>query len=225
MPAVPFTLRIPLLNLSFFQSEKFITIDGIKQIDLLAQDLPGNIDLSVTERFVYIDDTYEGRPDLLSLAVYGDSSYADLICHFNGISNPFAVEKGMVIFIPSSNYAKSFQTLAKQISAPDNKSKNELNKKLSSTDKRRLLDQVETGEIKTPNMPLANSTPTVTQNGTIELGTNVTTKKCKDNLSSTQLLSERIRQAVKDKFSAAAGSSLLTTPLSGSQDSLSTTKF
>lgn len=221
MPSIPTLLRLPLLNLSFFQSERTVVIDGQRQTDLLHNDLPESIDLSNTDRQVYVDDIYEGRPDLLSISAYGDASYADIILHYNGISNPFAVQKGMVLAIPSQNYARSFQALAKQTTPQVNKSKEELNKKLPSQDKRRLLEQVEIGEIKSPNMPLENTTPTVTQNGQIELGTNVSTKKCKDNLTSTQLLSERIRSAVKDKFAGVGPVSVATVSLA-SLDSPST---
>lgn len=58
------------------------------------------------ENAIYIDDIiiineyYIARPDLVSLAVYGNDKYADYICKYNGISNPFELNENMVIFIP-----------------------------------------------------------------------------------------------------------------------------
>lgn len=47
-----------------------------------------------------INEHYVARPDLVSLAVYGDDRYADVLCKFNGLANPFELNENMVIFIP-----------------------------------------------------------------------------------------------------------------------------
>jgi len=41
-----------------------------------------------------------GRPDLVSQAAYGISSYWDLILKFNGISNPFSLCEDDILLIP-----------------------------------------------------------------------------------------------------------------------------
>jgi len=51
-------------------------------------------------RPVLIDENYVARPDLVALAVYGDDKYGDVICKINGISNPFELNKGMVLYLP-----------------------------------------------------------------------------------------------------------------------------
>lgn len=43
----------------------------------------------------------EMRPDLVSLAYYGTENYADIICKYNGISNPFSLAKDDIIKIPN----------------------------------------------------------------------------------------------------------------------------
>jgi len=58
-----------------------------------------NINLNNT-RAIFVDENYIARPDLISLAVYGDDKYADVICKINGISNPFELNKGMIIYVP-----------------------------------------------------------------------------------------------------------------------------
>ena len=50
--------------------------------------------LEVTEKYI-------ARPDLISKDIYGDTIYSDLLCKLNGISNPFELNKGMLLIIPS----------------------------------------------------------------------------------------------------------------------------
>lgn len=57
--------------------------------------------LEVTERYI-------ARPDLLSKDIYGDSIYSDLLCKLNGISNPFELNKGMILVIPSPDCIMDF---------------------------------------------------------------------------------------------------------------------
>lgn len=54
--------------------------------------------------FVITEEYYIARPDLISLAVYGDDKYGDVICKANGISNPFELNKGMILYIPDIDY-------------------------------------------------------------------------------------------------------------------------
>lgn len=58
---------------------------------------------------LYVTDKYIARPDLLSQDVYGDNGYADLLCKLNGISNPFELNEGMVLIIPSPDCIHDFR--------------------------------------------------------------------------------------------------------------------
>lgn len=67
---------------------------------------------------VTVTKDYVARPDLVSLAVYGNDMYADIICKVNGISNPFELNAGMILVIPDfasiiqlCKSAKSLETL------------------------------------------------------------------------------------------------------------------
>ena len=51
-------------------------------------------------RTVQITEEYAMRPDLISYYAYGVDSYADIILKANGISNPFSIQEGDLIFIP-----------------------------------------------------------------------------------------------------------------------------
>lgn len=52
-------------------------------------------------RRVVVSKYYVARPDLISLAIYKDDQYADLICKINGISNPFEINENMILLLPS----------------------------------------------------------------------------------------------------------------------------
>lgn len=51
---------------------------------------------------------YVARPDLVSLDAYNDTRYADVLCKLNGISNPFELNEGMELIIPSTQYIEDF---------------------------------------------------------------------------------------------------------------------
>lgn len=57
--------------------------------------------LEVTEKYI-------ARPDLLSKDIYGDALYSDLLCKLNGISNPFELNEGMILIIPSPDCIMNF---------------------------------------------------------------------------------------------------------------------
>jgi hypothetical protein len=55
------------------------------------------------DEVIIVNEHYVARPDLISLAVYGDDSYADVICKYNGISNPFELNENDILHIPHIN--------------------------------------------------------------------------------------------------------------------------
>lgn len=69
--------------------------------DLLASKLNLNVELTEPIGLVVVNKYYVARPDLIAFAVYGDPSYADFICKFNGISNPFELNEGMTLILLS----------------------------------------------------------------------------------------------------------------------------
>lgn len=56
---------------------------------------------------IVVNKYYVARPDLISLAVYGSDEYGDMICKFNGISNPFELNEDMVLSIPPIDWVSS----------------------------------------------------------------------------------------------------------------------
>lgn len=80
--------------------------DKITCKDLLAESF--NKEIQTQGKLVVVNKYYTARPDLISLAVYGDDKYADIICKVNGISNPFELNENMTLFIPSINYLSNY---------------------------------------------------------------------------------------------------------------------
>lgn len=68
-------------------------------------DIPETFDFSI---FKVNEEKYIGRPDIISYDAYGDAMYADIICKLNGISNPFELNVGMILVIPSPNSVANF---------------------------------------------------------------------------------------------------------------------
>jgi hypothetical protein len=66
------------------------------------------IPISYSYDVVEITDRYIARPDLVSNDIYGDTLYSDLLCKLNGISNPFELNKGMLLIIPSVDCIMDF---------------------------------------------------------------------------------------------------------------------
>lgn len=66
--------------------------------------IPNDYNFEILE----VSERYIARPDLLSLDIYGDTIYTDLLCKLNGISNPFELNKGMLMVIPSPDNIMDF---------------------------------------------------------------------------------------------------------------------
>ncbi len=54
----------------------------------------------VIGKFTVTED-YIGRIDLIAREIYGSESYADYILKYNGISNPFTIGEGDILFLPA----------------------------------------------------------------------------------------------------------------------------
>ena len=88
-----------MLDYKILDVKPKIEINNEQAIDLLSKSL--DLDKDMTGQFVEVNEYYVARPDLISLAIYGDDKYGDVICKVNGISNPFELNEGQIIFLPS----------------------------------------------------------------------------------------------------------------------------
>lgn len=124
-----------MLDYDILGYKEKITKDNNLYIDLLSKSY--NDKMKITGNYVMSNEHYIARPDLISLAVYGDDKYADILCKINGISNPFELSQYDILFCPSvefiTGFTKSYGSKSDLIDNPKNnsiveKDKNDLRK-------------------------------------------------------------------------------------------------
>ena len=122
-----------MLNYKLLEHKPLISNNDISYIDLLSK----TFDESVYSNAIplIVNKYYVARPDLISLAIYSTDKYADIICKVNGISNPFELNVGMKLIIPSESNFTSFLKVGK----PTDKTttNNEIGVKLKNNQKRK----------------------------------------------------------------------------------------
>lgn len=85
--------------------------------------IPSKYDYEILE----ITEKYIARPDILSKDIYGDAIYSDLLCKLNGISNPFELNVGMLLVIPSPECIMEFMKTPTIEECDTNSKNNSLN--------------------------------------------------------------------------------------------------
>ena len=91
-----------MLDYKLINYKPTITKDNETYIDLLSKTF--NEEMTASFSPVIVNKYYIARPDLISLALYGDDKYGDIICKINGISNPFELNEDMVLLVPNVEY-------------------------------------------------------------------------------------------------------------------------
>lgn len=90
-----------MLNYSVLNFKTEISSDYLNDKIYNLLDYTFEIPKSYTYNIFNVTEEYIARPDLISLDAYGDDMFADVICKLNGISNPFELNVGMKIIVPS----------------------------------------------------------------------------------------------------------------------------
>nr|DAO55404.1 MAG TPA: hypothetical protein [Caudoviricetes sp.] len=94
------------LEYKILDTKATVNVDGEEFIDLLTDNV---IPLDVMSgQPIVVNEHYVARPDLISLAMYGEDDYADIICKVNGISNPFEINEDDILYIPSIETVMEF---------------------------------------------------------------------------------------------------------------------
>jgi len=142
---------------------------------------------------------YVMRPDLISKSVYNTTQYAEIILKFNGISNPFSIDKGDLILVPNLDGAKE------KIIKTESGHKSDLAKIRNSykyidpakmPNKSDSLKDYDNRQIKNellpPNIAEEGTTQIIQRNGRVYFGESVAT--CVQNgISSAEFLSLAIK--------------------------------
>lgn len=94
-----------MLDYLVLKNKRTVTREGSNnnelQYDMLNKVI-NTVDFNPQD-IIIVNKYYIARPDLISLACYGDDKYADIICKYNGISNPFEINEDDIIYIPPLN--------------------------------------------------------------------------------------------------------------------------
>ena len=94
-----------MLDYRILANKNKIKLNGEDVYDLLSGKSFVDMKLS-NGNFVVVNKYYVARPDLISLACYGEDMYGDIICKVNGISNPFELNEDDLLFIPSIDFVR-----------------------------------------------------------------------------------------------------------------------
>lgn len=94
------------MNFQTLANKKIIIRNNEEIMDLLT--------LTYVEPYMFeyslfrVPQEYIARPDLVSIDHYGTDDYVDVICKLNGISNPFELNEGMILALPSAGIINMF---------------------------------------------------------------------------------------------------------------------
>lgn len=87
---------------SIDNKQAYTNNEGIDMIDL-TDSIFGVKDSVVTCSFYKVRKNMEMRPDLMSIAAFGEDAYAEMIIKYSQIDNPFSIEEGDIIAVPTLN--------------------------------------------------------------------------------------------------------------------------
>ena len=139
-----------------------------------------------------VPEEFAMRPDLVSLFLYKDQNQLDVLLKFNGISNPFALNKGDIIYAPTLDDLTASVALSNS-SAIIDKSKGVISGQRTLTPKTQQ-DKNRLNQLNQQALPNNVNTPTdnnvTVNNGQIIFGedvTSVTSDKCQDTVSRAKL--------------------------------------
>ena len=97
-----------MLKHTVLNNKKQIFSDWLQEDVINLTDSTFQVPSSYAYEIFEVTERYVARPDILSRDIYGDSIYSDLICKLNGISNPFELNVGMILVIPSPDCIMDF---------------------------------------------------------------------------------------------------------------------
>jgi hypothetical protein len=119
-----------------------------------------------------VDSHFAGRPDLISINVYGTASFADYILKYNNISNPFSIAEGDTLLIPQQD-----ATLLQWNNKPSQKSseQNIIRQKFIDTKRLSVQDQKRIDYLKRKAAAYSNGATEILPPNVLKTGkTNIT---------------------------------------------------
>jgi hypothetical protein len=178
----------------------FTTSTGESIIDLISSTFTFGENGS-TSGPVLVSEYETMRPDLLSNRVYSTQDYWETILKFNGISNPFSLDQGEILLVPSYSIMEKMikppMEVKEKGTEPAKKNESAVIKPKSAKDKQRLESlRTKAPEIVPPNVNLTGAQNVKVVNGRVILGGDMTqTSSTNTNQSSTR---SRVQDQLKN---------------------------
>jgi hypothetical protein len=153
----------------------------------------------------------EMRADILSLNIFSNPYYYDLILKYNGVSNPFSINEGEVFFspelvdltdnmTPSGKQKQSQLSVREQYINPEKRSLTDTRLALVEAQrleamKKKAQSAIEKGSLLPPNVADEGDREIVVKGGKIYFGKDVTkgTEECAEPLSKSEFLARLIK--------------------------------
>lgn len=203
-----YQLVIPSLKPISYQSleaKQMIKIDDEQIIDLCSESFSKTVPMDYTLQISTISEDLSGRPHLVSRILMGSEDDADILMHYNHVSNPYSMDGTFTFITPNRQTAVEAIKKSASYSPKENESQVELNRSVAEKDKKRIMELIRQSN---PQMVSESTTPIRTTNmttqpqteekdGEIVFGTNVVSKRCSGDLSSTQSRTEMIRKTIR----------------------------
>lgn len=146
---------------------------------------------------IIVTDDLAGKPNVISLIYYGTEDYTDMLCFFNGISNPFNLQPGQVILVP---YLEDIQSMVVSNTATangqaSNKSNDSIISKMTTKDPRRNMPIGDNRRLVNTTIP--GTSNVVVDGDQIVLGSNANNGLCdQNNSTATKSKSAAIRSSI-----------------------------
>jgi hypothetical protein len=156
----------------------FIISTGESIVDLISSSFNFGTN-GATNGITAVNQDEVMRPDVLSEKLYATQEYWDVILKFNGISNPFSLDFGEILFAPSTNSLERLivppTKVVEKGSEPPKKNESALIKPKSKKDKQRLASiRTKVSEVVPPNVNLSGAQNVKVVNGKVILGGDMT---------------------------------------------------
>lgn len=186
-----------MLNLkTLYSKPRFKKDDGYNIVDLVKGTINFNDTNAETFRTYVVEPEFRMRPDLISLYALGSQEYTCLLLKYNGISNFFSIDTGMVLKIPTAEVLDNMIKKALDVSLDRTK-----NKRATVVIAQTRKDKKRLESFNNPIPPNFNSDAAQNikfDNGTIIFGENVTEikKDCGGSVSRARFKDKLIKNNI-----------------------------
>lgn len=154
-----------IFQFSSIDKSPLIELDGETLVDLLANPIFAS-KVKDIERVIIVSVQFAGKPHLIVKSVYGSFKDLDLFFSINGYSNPLTVKAGDVLVVPRLEDLQKNSIATNKI----NRSAEEIKKRLSTVDKKRLEFLNPNGSLVSPNINESRKQFSEKANRVISLG-------------------------------------------------------